>query len=374
MLLTTEGKLFRRYVFSVQYHGSSFLGFSAQPNLEDRIVDGRTDLRGYKTVESRLSEALTDLVGGKQWRGMQVSSRTDRGVHALKNTLHVDVSQMDLCEDHSERLHRGVNYFLRRQLPWFIKEQESEGQSRNQRRRKRTFSRLGDDWVRIDPMNELRVLRVKQAPNSMANPWFENCPSQPQHVGWNARFSATERTYLYRVLFSWGSDMDWAAPFEWDRSWRVHSGKAVGPLDVSSMQLAASALNGQKDFSSFRSRGCQRHSPIVEMRDIQVRSQLLTGHDFLFIPHELKSFDAKGSQNFSSGRHAQLVNITFRGNSFLYRQVRNMTGCLVAVGRGQLSPHDIPALLDKRDRTQAPMMAPPQGLFLVDVKHGDFFI
>jgi tRNA pseudouridine38-40 synthase len=345
---------FHRYALSLQYHGSSFLGFSSQGDREDCISpDGTTDLRGFRSVERRLTQALGDFLGEgdtnqQQFENVQVSSRTDRGVHALKNTCHVDI-RTDMV-DWSDRLHRGLNSFLR-----------------NQKRHSSQTRRLGDRQLRDDPMNELRVLNVKLAPTSMANPWhFTVDPTQPATVDWNARFSATQRTYLYRVLHSTGGDTDWAAPFEWDRSWRTYS-KSKESLDVAAMQLAASYLVGEHDFSSFRGKGCQRSSPIVHLRDVQVHAQ---PYDF----SGLGSVGAhqNGSDGFVPGQSCQLVTLQFRGNAFLYRQVRNLTGCLVEVGRKRLSPSFMLDLLAARDRSLAPTMAPPHGLFLMDVQHGDF--
>eukprot|EP00804_Cyclotella_cryptica_P025145 CCRYP_012994-RA/>CCRYP_012994-RA protein AED:0.21 eAED:0.21 QI:0/-1/0/1/-1/1/1/0/78 len=68
----------------------------------------------------------------------------------------------------------------------------------------------------------------------------------------------------------------------------------------------------------------------------------------------------------------QLVTIVISGNSFLYHQVRNMAACLVEVGLGKMNPEDVNSILDKKNRACAPGMAPPQGLFLVDVEHGNF--
>ena len=67
-----------------------------------------------------------------------------------------------------------------------------------------------------------------------------------------------------------------------------------------------------------------------------------------------------------------LTTVVVRGNAFVYRQVRNMVGCLVAVGLGQMDAQAVPALLACRDRRQAPSMAPAHGLFLARVRHWDF--
>ncbi len=87
---------YRRYVFSVQYHGSSFLGFSWQDKQENTILADGTDLRGYRSVEGRLRQALQCLFPntssddsqddgtghGPGSENLQVSSLSDLGVHA----------------------------------------------------------------------------------------------------------------------------------------------------------------------------------------------------------------------------------------------------------------------------------------------------
>jgi tRNA pseudouridine38-40 synthase len=80
-----------------------------------------------------------------------------------------------------------------------------------------------------------------------------------------------------------------------------------------------------------------------------------------------------GSSSAASSS-CQLVTILFSGNSFLYRQVRNMVSCLVKVGRGRLKPAEVQSILAARNRSRVPGMAPAHGLYLVDVQHGDFNI
>jgi tRNA pseudouridine38-40 synthase len=69
-----------------------------------------------------------------------------------------------------------------------------------------------------------------------------------------------------------------------------------------------------------------------------------------------------------------LVTIQIVGDAFLYRQVRNMVGCLVQVGQGKLQATQVQDLLESKNRSEAPTMAPAHGLFLVDVRHGEFKI
>jgi tRNA pseudouridine38-40 synthase len=174
---------------------------------------------------------------------------------------------------------------------------------------------------------------------------------------------------------------DWALPFEWDRSWRLQAGKKElerttrdkwGLLDVQAMQEAAAHLLGTHDFSSFRAAHCQRNSPIVTLSDIQIHSQSY-GEPLLW-----DAASGKGLLGLGGGGNngpypllPQLVTIQFVGNSFVYHQVRNMVGALVAVGRGQISPRDMKEILEACDRRKAPAMAPAHGLFLAHVQHDD---
>ena len=49
--------------------------------------------------------------------------------------------------------------------------------------------------------------------------------------------------------------------------------------------------------------------------------------------------------------------------------VRNIVGTLAEVGRRKLSVQDFERILGARDRRQARITAPAQGLFLVEVKY-----
>ena len=65
------------------------------------------------------------------------------------------------------------------------------------------------------------------------------------------------------------------------------------------------------------------------------------------------------------------LSLRFESNGFLKQMVRNMTGLLVACGRGKFDPEAVPALLEARDRRLAPVTAPPQGLTLSRIWYGD---
>lgn len=149
---------------------------------------------------------------------------------------------------------------------------------------------------------------------------------------WHARFSATGRRYLYRILHGR------AAPaLDRGRVWWIKK-----RLDVAAMAEAAATLVGRHDFTTFRDAQCQAQSPVKTLDVAEVREV---------------------------GEHE--VQLTFAARSFLHRQVRSMTGSLVEVGMGRWSRDDLAEALAAADRARCGVVAPAEGLYLTGVAYGD---
>ena len=149
------------------------------------------------------------------------------------------------------------------------------------------------------------------------------------NIDFHARYSATERIYVYKIV-------NRRAPLiiEKGRAWWVPD-----PLDVEAMAMAAQCLLGQHDFSTFRARGCQERSPVRTLNRLTVT------------------------------QHGEVVSIIASARSFLHRQVRNMTGTLRLVGKGQWTESDVRRALAARDRRAGGPTAPACGLYLTDVTY-----
>ena len=80
-------------------------------------------------------------------------------------------------------------------------------------------------------------------------------------------------------------------------------------------------------------------------------------------------FRAEAGRNPSAEQLLGEIRITYRGNGFLYNMVRILTGTLLEVGIGKLSPEDIPAILEAKERQKAGATAPAQGLCLKEVRY-----
>jgi tRNA pseudouridine38-40 synthase len=145
----------------------------------------------------------------------------------------------------------------------------------------------------------------------------------------DARFSATRRHYLYRIL-NRRSDL----ALDRNRFWRV-----ARPLDEKKMQEAARHLVGHHDFTTFRSTECQAKSPIKTLDVLNVT------------------------------RDGQEVLIETSARSFLHNQVRSIAGSLEQVGEGKWTPADMKRALEARDRSACGPVAPPGGLYLMRVDY-----
>jgi len=65
----------------------------------------------------------------------------------------------------------------------------------------------------------------------------------------------------------------------------------------------------------------------------------------------------------------QVISITIEADGFLRHMVRNIVGILVEIGAGEEAPETIRDILGAKDRGRAGITAPPQGLFLQEVRY-----
>jgi tRNA pseudouridine38-40 synthase len=146
----------------------------------------------------------------------------------------------------------------------------------------------------------------------------------------HSRYDARCKIYNYRIL-------NREIPPAIGRQYVWHIRKKI---DVDAMREAASYLIGTHDFKAFEGAGSPRKSTIRNVSRAEV---------------SLKKDD--------------LIVFEIEADGFLRFMVRNIVGTLVDAGVGKIKPDDFNEILKKRDRGNAGITAPPQGLFLVEVKY-----
>ena len=224
---------------------------------------------GQPTVQGAIEAAILAF-SGERIR-IAAAGRTDTGVHALEQVIHADLAR---------------------------------------------------DWPVDTVLNAMNAHLVREDVCVLA---AEPAPD-PE---WHARFSATGRGYLYRILNRRPQPV-----LERDRVWHVKK-----PLDAEAMHHAAQVLVGHHDFTTFRDVACQSKSPVKTLDVARV------------------------------SRLGQEVHLVFQARSFLHRQVRSMAGTLVEVGLGRWTAHDVRRALEARDRAECGPVAPSAGLYLSGVRY-----
>ncbi|MDP4795938.1 MAG: tRNA pseudouridine(38-40) synthase TruA [Rhodospirillales bacterium] len=222
------------------------------------------------TVQMVLEQAAFGLCGTETL--VQGAGRTDSGVHALAQVAHVDFDK----DYPAETVRDALNYHMR-----------------------------------PHPVSILHAMVVDD--------------------DFHARFSATGRAYLYRIL-----NRRSPPAVDFGRVWWV-----AAPLDAGLMHEAAQSLLGNHDFSTFRAADCQAKSPVKTLDRLDV------------------------------SRAGEEIHIVCEARSFLYHQVRNFTGTLQLVGSGKWRPRDVAAALAKCDRAAGGPTAPPEGLYLTRVRYDE---
>lgn len=145
----------------------------------------------------------------------------------------------------------------------------------------------------------------------------------------HARFSAEKRRYRY-VIFN----RKVRPALLQDRvTWEYR------PLDEKRMFEASRHLLGTHDFTSFRDSQCQAHSPVRTVLRLDIT------------------------------RRQEMVLIDIEANAFLHHMVRNVSGVLLAIGRGEKEPDWAKEVLEARDRTVAGVTAASGGLYFMEVSY-----
>ena len=226
---------------------------------------------GRRTVQGEIEDALRTVTRSAQTYELTVAGRTDAGVHARGQVAHVDLPE-DVWAEHQDKLLR------------------------------RLAGRLPHD---------VRVWKVAQAPS-----------------GFNARFAAVWRRYVYRVTDNPGGV---------DPLLRSHVLWHDWELDLDAMNAAAERLVGEHDFAAY----CKRREGATTIRTLQ----------------ELRW------ERSPDG----ILEATVRADAFCHNMVRSLVGAMLFVGDGHRPP-DWPAkVLAAGVRDSAVHVVRPHGLTLEEV-------
>ncbi|MCA2259230.1 tRNA pseudouridine(38-40) synthase TruA [Mycobacterium avium] len=256
-----------RLRLDIAYDGTGFAGWATQS--------------GQRTVAGVLDEALTTVF--RTPVRLRAAGRTDAGVHATGQVAHLDVPGTALPNAYPRAPHVGEAEFgpLLRRLGRFLP-------------------------------TDVRVVDITRAP-----------------AGFDARFSALRRHYVYRLSTApWGVLPQQARYVTaWPR-----------PLDVEAMAAASRDLLGLHDFAAF----CRHRENATSIRDLQ---------------------------RLDWTRDGDVITARVSADAFCWSMVRSLVGALLAVGENRRPVSWCRELLSATNRSSDYATAPAHGLTLVGVDY-----
>ena len=149
--------------------------------------------------------------------------------------------------------------------------------------------------------------------------------ARPVPDAFHARNSAKARRYAYVLLESPVRPSVEAGRVGW----------VFKPLDADAMREAAAHLVGEHDFTSFRASSCQSPTPVKTLKPVTIT------------------------------RRGPYWRFEFEANAFLHHMIRNIMGCLIAIGSGNRPPEWMAEVLAARSRDAAAPTFSPDGLYFL---------
>lgn len=229
--------------------------------------------RDLRTVQSELTKALSLIEGAEVV--VHGSGRTDAGVHAEGQVANVNL-QREITPD---KLRAAIN------------------------------GNVGKD---------LRVIEAEVVGDDF-----------------HARYSAVEKTYIYRVV-----NASVISPF-----WLRYAHHDARTLDLESMSDAARLFLGEHDWTAFSS----------AQSDAETKNRTITRLAL--------------DECWDERSRSRIIKMTTSADGFLRYMVRSIAGTLLAVGRGELDKQTVERAISGGDRSLVGATAPACGLTLLSVRY-----
>ncbi len=182
--------------------------------------------------------------------------------------------------------------------------------------------------IRIDadgatvPADKLPIACIPFLPKDISVFWAKECDND-----FHPRYDAKGKEYLYRIL-----NAKVPNPFFADRAW--HLPRLISDSGLEKMRECSKHFIGKHDFTSFMSQGSDVSDTVREVKYLEI------------------------------DRCGDFIDIRICADGFLYNMVRIIVGTLCECAFGRISPNDIAAILEAKDRSKSGMTAPPEGLYL----------
>lgn len=187
----------------------------------------------------------------------------------------------------------------------------------------------------VELQREITVDKLRAAINGNVGKDVRVLQAEVVSSEFHARYSAVEKTYVYRVL-----NAPVMSPF-----WLRYAHHEARPLDLERMQAAAEHFLGRHDWTAFS----------AAQSDVEDRVRTINHLEI--------------SERVDERSHSTLLEIRVSADGFLRYMVRAIAGTLMAVGRSELDRDDVRAAIETGVRPTLAATAPACGLTLVSVRY-----
>ncbi|KAL0478835.1 hypothetical protein AKO1_008256 [Acrasis kona] len=258
------------------------------------------------SVQQILEEALSHLKLGHI--SIYPSCRTDTGVHALYNTAHFDLPEKQ-------------------------------------------------DGTVYEPSNIQKIMNYKLCDADVRVSKVEGVAGN-----YHSRYSTNKRKYMYRLVECFNDeDSSFHSLMYKNRAWTVDSRSGTRTLDVAIMHQAAQTLVGKKiDMTSFAKRSN------ALKKKLKTDSLERTMDEITVCTHVSDQQDVM-NQCPHSHTSSREIRLYFEARSFLRNQIRILVHLLYMIGLGQIPVDSIKTCIESKSRNLTSKMAPPHGLYLINV-------
>jgi len=178
----------------------------------------------------------------------------------------------------------------------------------------------------FDLDNNLDTYKIKHSLNSLLPKDIYIKDIKEVNDDFHARFDVVKKEYIYKINIGEYNPIEVNHVYQYNNSLNIERIKKALPL-----------LEGEHDFNSF--------TKMVDEKETYVRTIYAT--------------EISVDNN--------IITIKFVGNGFLRYMVRNMVGLLIEIGSNKKEPNEVLRLFEVKDRKEAGITAPPNGLYLNNV-------
>ena len=346
----------QRYLIQFNYFGSRFQGLQKQ--LFRRKIEGMTEAevqtmyeKDERTVQGALESAVWNIVKPSNPVKLVTSSRTDKGVHALLNTAHVD-----LCPSSSTGKYFPPTEITKMVNLWMIKKDLDI-------RVRKTMAVPPTFHSRYDVARRSYLYRLAIVPQELG---------QRRQIIMGTSKTLSKRKQAILRKQETRRDPPFLSPLEEGRYCELRNRQGEA-FDIELFKEALSVMKGVHNFSNFSKMSGHFRYFVVDGKRVEIpktpdqMTKEITKIEVFSQPPPLPPciFPNYGV----SGAH--FLDVVIEGRSFLHNQIRRMVGAAICVANGKVPLEKVVELLNDPEVgwDSKFFICPPSGLYLANIEY-----